>query len=429
MSASDAATRAESSDSIAASAATVRAGATRAPSVAMSMPGSRGVGIVEGSAPITSSGADTADGQHGDDHDADERPRQRRVQPRGEQHADGDDRGGAERPGDIGPVGGRERLHGRDDGVRTVLAGERDSGRGEQRHLLQEDDDRDAEGEALDHRPGDERDRAPQLEQPRDQDEDPGEDAHDHDGAGAVRGDDRHEHHDHGAGRPRHLDVGPAEDGRDDPGDDRGDETHLGREAGADAEAEGERQGDDPHGESGEEIPRPACGAPAGSRTPSGAGRARSASRGPRRAGAAADRVHAADPASGGQRAGVREQITVRLEHRHEERARDREQVRHPRIGQPVVDMARPALGLDEPVASQHREVLGQMRRLEVGLGLQLGDAHLGCGREQFEDADAERVREPLEQVRLHFVQRTLAVGEWHDEMIISSSRPRSVAV
>ncbi|GAA2027188.1 hypothetical protein GCM10009819_08190 [Agromyces tropicus] len=29
-------------------------------------------------------------------------------------------------------------------------------------------------------------------------------------------------------------------------------------------------------------------------------------------------------------------------------------------------------------------------------------------------------MRQPLEEVRLHFVERTLRIAEWHDEIIIS---------
>src|SRR5690606_4948086 len=55
------------------------------------------------------------------------------------------------------------------------------------------------------------------------------------------------------------LEVGAAEDGRDEPRDDRGDEAGGRTHAGGDAEAEGEGQGDDADGDPGEQVgaPRP----------------------------------------------------------------------------------------------------------------------------------------------------------------------------
>ena len=140
------------------------------------------------------------------------------------------------------------------------------------------------------------------------------------------------------------------------PGDDRGDEPRLGGQSRADPEAQRERQRDDAHGEASEQIASPGAGCPTvvgcdrkqAAEIGAGAGRA------PRRHRSGA---HKAGPA-GGQRPRVVEEFPIRLEHRHEQRTRDREQFRHRRISEPVVDVAGPALGLDEPVASEHGEVL-----------------------------------------------------------------------
>ena len=70
--------------------------------------------------------------------------------------------------------------------------------------------------------------------------------------------------------------------------------------------------------------------------------------------------------------------------------------------------MAGASFGHDEAVTAQYGQVLGQMR-LQSGLGLEVGDADflLGTG-EEFEDADAQRVGETFEEVRLRLIQRAL---------------------
>src|SRR5690625_6398872 len=67
--------------------------------------------------------------------------------------------------------------------------------------------------------------------------------------------------------------------------------------------------------------------------------------------------------------------------------------------------MAATALGGHQVMAAEHRQVLGQMGGLEADLGLEPGDVHLGGGGEQLEDADADRMSEPLEEVGLDLVQ------------------------
>ena len=75
-------------------------------------------------------------------------------------------------------------------------------------------------------------------------------------------------------------------------------------------------------------------------------------------------------------------------------------------------------------MTAQYGQVLGQMRSLHSGLGLEVGDADflLGTG-EEFEDADAQRVGETFEEVRLRLIQRALRLIQWHDETIISNAR------
>ena len=116
------------------------------------------------------------------------------------------------------------------DDRRVLAVGLGDAERGG--HLLEEDDHRDADGEALDHRPRDVREVAAEPQRtPRRNDQHAGDQADDEHGVGAVAGDDRHEHDGHRPGRPRHLHVRAAEDRGDEAGDDRRDQPGLGAEA------------------------------------------------------------------------------------------------------------------------------------------------------------------------------------------------------
>ena len=103
--------------------------------------------------------------QHRDDDDAHERARDRSVHARQQVHAGRDDPDRAERPQQIDRVRRGERGQRGHHDVRVQDAAGIDSGEGG--HLLQEDDDRDAEREAFDDRPRDERHRAPEAQQPR----------------------------------------------------------------------------------------------------------------------------------------------------------------------------------------------------------------------------------------------------------------------
>ncbi len=74
--------------------------------------------------------------------------------------------------------------------------------------------------------------------------------------------------------------------------------------------------------------------------------------------------------------------------------------------------MARTPLRLDEAVPTQNREMLREVGCLQSGAALQLRDAHFVCGGEEFENPNAQRVGEAFEQVRLHLVQRLLALSQ-----------------
>ena len=93
--------------------------------------------------------------REGGDDDADERSGDPGTQPGEQQHAGRHDRHGGERPRERGGIGVRQRRQrgGDDVGVRSRLPARAGQGG----HLLQEDDGGDAEGEALDDGPRDER--------------------------------------------------------------------------------------------------------------------------------------------------------------------------------------------------------------------------------------------------------------------------------
>ena len=195
--------------------------------------------------------------ERGDSH-GDERSGQRTVQPR-EHHHDGSDEDHENECPEL-PVG-----QGVDDGSRrddrgVLPLGFRDPEGG--RHLLEQDDDRDAEGEPLDDRPRNVGEIAAQAGEGSPDDEQPGEEPDHEHGVGAMARHDRYEHDGHGPGGSRHLDPRSAEDGSDQAGDDGGDEPGLGTEAGGDPERQGQRQRHDTDGH-----PRHQVGSP-GARQP-----------------------------------------------------------------------------------------------------------------------------------------------------------------
>jgi hypothetical protein len=93
-----------------------------------------------------------------------------------------------------------------------------------------------------------------------------------------------------------------------------------------------------------------------------------------------------------------------------EQASGDREEFGDLWRGDAVVDVARATVRDDETVSTQHGEVLGEVGGLESRGLLQLGDlVLLGVG-EQFEQTDAQGVREALEESGLHLVERTFPV-------------------
>lgn len=79
-------------------------------------------------------------------------------------------------------------------------------------------------------------------------------------------------------------------------------------------------------------------------------------------------------------------------------------------VGESVVDVARSPLRVDQSMPTQHGQMLREVRCLQPRLILQSSHAHLWRGREELQDADAERMCKTPEESRLHFVERTLAV-------------------
>ena len=94
-----------------------------------------------------------------------------------------------------------------------------------------------------------------------------------------------------------------------------------------------------------------------------------------------------------------------------QERPCDGEQLGDLLVGEAVVDVTRPPFRRDEAVTAQDGEMLREMGCLEPRLLLHGSDAHLGCGREDLENADAEGVREPFEESGLHLVEGTLQMS------------------
>lgn len=135
-------------------------------------------------------------------------------------------------------------------------------------HLLQEDDRRDPEREPLDHGPRYEREVAAEARDPGREDHDAGEHSHEEHGLDAEAGDDGHQDDGHRAGRPGHLDVGAAEDGRDHPGDDGRDESGRGAQATRHAEGQCEGKGHHADGDAGDDVLAPAAAHPGIVRAP-----------------------------------------------------------------------------------------------------------------------------------------------------------------
>ena len=126
------------------------------------------------------------------------------------------------------------------------------------RNLLEGDDDRDPEGEALDHRPGEVRQQPAQPEHAGEDDDQAGQDRDGRDGAGTVAGHDGQQNHRHRTGRSGHLKVRATEHGGHASSHHGGDEPGRGPHTGGHPERQGERQRDDSDGDTGDQVAEPA---------------------------------------------------------------------------------------------------------------------------------------------------------------------------
>lgn len=111
-----------------------------------------------------------------------------------------------------------------------------------------------------------------------------------------------------------------------------------------------------------------------------------------------------------GQRLRIVDALAVGADDLEQQLPGDREHFGGASIGQAIVDVAGTALGHDEAVPAQHGQVLGEVRGLEPGFFSEARDADLIGIRKQLEDADAERMGQPFEEVRLHLVERTVCI-------------------
>ncbi|MFN8125303.1 MAG: hypothetical protein U0R64_02140 [Candidatus Nanopelagicales bacterium] len=123
------------------------------------------------------------------------------------------------------------------------------------RDLLERDDHRDAEREALDHRQWDEPDVATQAGKRHDQQQDACHEPDHEDSVSSVPRDDGDEDDRHRAGRSGDLQVAPAEDRRQDPGDDGGHQARPGPQPRRDPEGERQRQRHHSHRDPGQQVP------------------------------------------------------------------------------------------------------------------------------------------------------------------------------
>ncbi len=175
----------------------------------------------------------------------------------GEKHHEyrnhGDERQGCEQFG-VHRVG--ERLQGGDDGVvaGSCLRAQR------RRHLLEENDDGNAQGEALDDGAGNHGYQATEAKDSGQEHHPSGHETDHGQGGRTVESHDWSEHHHHGTGRAGHLNVGTAEDSRHEACDDCRDETRLGSGAGTHSECERQWQGHDSDGEAGGDVALPGAG-------------------------------------------------------------------------------------------------------------------------------------------------------------------------
>ncbi len=274
---------------------------------------------------------------------------------------------------------------------------------GDQRNLLQEDDGRNAEGESLDHRPRQIGHQGAQFRQRHRDDHDACQHRDNDHRADAELPDDGHQHHGHGAGRSGDLKPGATEDRRDHTRHYRGDQTGSRAHTGRNAETQGERQRDDTDRETGDEVPPQG---PPGARVVGSTGQAH------RRQPSQHVRRHDAERRSLGAALGlqVRKQVAAARKAAQQKRPGGSQEPGHRGIRQAVDDAGSVASADDHARPTQHREVGGQGRRLDSGIGQHLRDRGVrDC--QQLQHPDPDGVPERLEQLGLEHRER-LAAGQ-----------------
>ena len=257
------------------------------------------------------------------------------------------------------------------------------------RHLLQEDDHRDADREPFDHWPrhiAERRDRP----EPNDaiSDEHAGHEAGEEDTVGAVAGHERHEHDGHRAGRARHLHVRSAEHRRDESRDDRGDQPADAPSPVVIPNAERKRERDDPDRNAGDHIvlPRPAQ----------------------------TDVVRPPRQQPSERLASLLAQTSQQLarfgESEQENPLRDREQLDDERVLDGIEHRRSLAPRRHHARFPQDRELLRQMRQFNTDERLHLTDRSLAL-RQELQNTHTRRIRQRLEQLRLHDRERNARLG------------------
>ena len=198
---------------------------------------------------------DRGDGQVGDGHDhggddhGQERHRDARADSCRDQHRAADQRGDADR----GPFGGGEPRRDRSDRDRHDRIASSSHAEGG-RQLLEGDDDRDPDREALDYGQRDVLHVASRPSERQADQQHPCQDP-DHEDAGHPElGDDRDQDDGHRTRRSADLEMAATEQGGEDPGDDGGHEARFGSETRCDPERQRQGQRDDGHRDAGHHV-------------------------------------------------------------------------------------------------------------------------------------------------------------------------------
>ena len=248
------ATLAESRLSRPARSAIANAADTSSPSWSPPRLGSAGRGKAGGQIADAWCGHPSEPGEDRRENHREKRSRDRAMQASRADHDDGHEPDEQQRsPVALAAERRADRAHRDRRGVLTGRFGNAERGG----DLLEEDDDRDTDGEALDNRPGDVGKEATDARKRGGDHHHACENPDDRDRARTEARHHRNQDDGHRAGRSRYLHVGTAEHGSDEPGDDRGHQPGLGAETGRDPESEREWQRDDTDGDAGDEVTAP----------------------------------------------------------------------------------------------------------------------------------------------------------------------------